>query len=256
MSPLYIYNKGDILKKYECSICNISFQNFQLKANHVRWYHKKNYTTNGLKSLKEKLILFGQQKTGIIKDFEVFCKNCNKSFIVQERDKIFPKKEKYFCSRSCANKRVLTNKTKNKISQSIKNCWNKEEYREKCTAASLRLKRFTSKCEREIRDYFISNFKGDEWTYGRLFGKINSDLFSKKLKIAFEYDGIWHFKDIYGQLKEKQKKDKLLENWCKENNWKLIRMKDDLYVLDKEYWLQKIINEIYFSNRSGIIKFY
>ena len=71
---------------------------------------------------------------------------------------------------------------------------------------------FTSKNEVLIRDYFINNFPEDEWTFGGSIRmnehQMSRDLYSNKLKICFEYDGIWHFKDIHGQLEQKQLKDK------------------------------------------------
>jgi hypothetical protein len=31
---------------YKCELCDIIFNNFQLKANHVRWYHRDNSIGN------------------------------------------------------------------------------------------------------------------------------------------------------------------------------------------------------------------
>ena len=53
--------------------------------------------------------------------FIVTCKKCGKQFEVLEEEKTFPKKEKYFCSRSCANSRCLTDEIKQKIGISVKN---------------------------------------------------------------------------------------------------------------------------------------
>lgn len=52
---------------------------------------------------------------GLFKDFEVECYSCKNKFLVNEREKIFPKKEKYYCNRSCANKRTHSDETKEKI---------------------------------------------------------------------------------------------------------------------------------------------
>ena len=56
---------------------------------------------------------------GNIKDFTVSCETCKNNFIVQEREKMFPKKSIYYCSRSCSNKRVHSEKTKDKIKNSL-----------------------------------------------------------------------------------------------------------------------------------------
>lgn len=46
-------------------------------------------------------------RLGEYKDFQVFCSGfqCNRTIIVNEREKQYPTKEKYFCNRSCANSR-------------------------------------------------------------------------------------------------------------------------------------------------------
>lgn len=72
-------------------------------ANHVRWcdqnpkvqQYKEDNITRG-KSL-------GNQRFGNIIEFKVCCANCEKEFVVKEREFLFPTKEKYFCSRNCAN---------------------------------------------------------------------------------------------------------------------------------------------------------
>lgn len=56
----------------------------------------------------------------MIRSFIVKCHNCGKEFDVQEDEQKFPKKEKYYCSRSCANTRHHTKETKDKISDNVK----------------------------------------------------------------------------------------------------------------------------------------
>jgi hypothetical protein len=48
-------------------------------------------------------------RNGKFKKYKVSCHKCNKEFEVEEREKLFPKKEKYFCSRSCANSLATAN---------------------------------------------------------------------------------------------------------------------------------------------------
>lgn len=59
------------------------------------------------------------RKFGELKPFKVLCKNCGKEFEVEEREKLFPKKEHYYCTRSCANIRTHSNETKDLISNSL-----------------------------------------------------------------------------------------------------------------------------------------
>ncbi len=64
--------------------------------------------------------LKANNKYGIIKEFKVKCNCCGCEIKISEREKIFPKKERYFCSRSCSNKRKHSNETKEKIANSLK----------------------------------------------------------------------------------------------------------------------------------------
>jgi len=195
------------------------------------------------------------KKNGKIEEFEVICYNCGIKFKIKEREKLFPIKEKYFCSIHCAHSRknVYTEEMKKKISDGMKKVWKNDEYRKKqANNNTSKNKRFTSIGEREIRKYFIDNYPEDNWTFGGNLKIENScitrDLFSKKLKICIEYDGIWHFKDIHGQLKNKQLKDKLLKQWCIKNNYRLIRIKDELYMNNRNKYLNILINEVYNKN--------
>ena len=56
------------------------------------------------------------KKYGKFVDYLVKCNSCDKIFIVNEREKLYPQKKKYYCSRSCANKRKHSQKTKDKLS--------------------------------------------------------------------------------------------------------------------------------------------
>ncbi len=59
------------------------------------------------------------KRYGNFKMFIVECNCCQKKIEVSEREKLYPQKEKYYCSISCANKRDHTEETKNKISSSL-----------------------------------------------------------------------------------------------------------------------------------------
>ena len=90
--------------------------------------------------------------------------------------------------------------------------------------------RFSSKEERRILDHLKAKFPLDEWTTGGALKLSNEliarDIYSSKLKICIEYDGVWHFRDIHGQLSSKQKKDLLLNEWCLKNDWKIVRISE------------------------------
>ena len=61
--------------------------------------------------------------------FKVECFKCKKEFEIKEFNVDIPKKDKYYCSRSCANSRIFTDETKQKISDKNKNQipWNKSD---------------------------------------------------------------------------------------------------------------------------------
>ena len=46
-------------------------------------------------------------------------------------------------------------------------------------------------------------------------------------KVIFEYDGIWHFKDIHNQLERKQKVDRNLEKFAFKKGYRLVRVDED-----------------------------
>lgn len=71
------------------------------------------YTKIGNK-VSESMLKTNIKKYGEFKDFEVICHKCDIKFIVNERELQHPKKEKYFCSRSCANSKVHSEETKQK----------------------------------------------------------------------------------------------------------------------------------------------
>ena len=121
-------------------------------------------------------------------------------------------------------------------------------------------RRFNSKGEIEMREYFIKKFPEHEWSHGAFVfnattNMLAADMYSHKLKICVEYDGIWHFKDIHGQLEKKKLKDKLLDEWCIENGYRMIRIKEEVYKKNKELALDRIKQEILFG-KEPIIKFY
>jgi very-short-patch-repair endonuclease len=73
----------------------------------------------------------------------------------------------------------------------------------------------------------------DGWKSGGMLlyngHRISRDMYSDILKVCFEYDGIWHFKDINGQLENKKNKDKALELWCIEKGYRLVRIQDEFF---------------------------
>lgn len=115
---------SDLIKRL-CPYCHeiILVKNNRTFSNHVRWC-KSNPKYNEIKdSTKRKLLeSLGStitNKLGAWKIFSVKCFKCGKTFEVKEREKKFPSKDRYYCSRSCANKRIHSATTIAKIKEKI-----------------------------------------------------------------------------------------------------------------------------------------
>ncbi len=86
-------------------------------SNHVRWCDKNpDRNNNKIRKKNEQAINI---RFGEYKPFVVCCFRCNKDFKVEEREKLFPQKEKYFCSQICSKTRNMSDESKNKIRESI-----------------------------------------------------------------------------------------------------------------------------------------
>ena len=229
---------------YFCNECGLEFKIWQQKANHIRWNHNnfnydqyiyklKNSINNSLRNKK------GEYINEIRKCDNI--KGCDNTFNVVYRQS--SKKKKYYCSRYCANTRIHSEETKKKFSDLVKFSENHKIFRNNAGNINNK-KQFSSKTERYIVSYFRENFINDEWKFGgglKIDGvNISRDLWSDKLKICFEYDDIWHFKNIHNQLDNKKFKDNLLEKWCIFNEYRLVRIDENFY---KNIW--QIIDLIY-----------
>lgn len=91
-----------------CPHCNTFFPNEEgrIFSNHVRWckFNPKHDELCGL-HLIQKIRHCNEQRQiklkGRIKEFDVVCDRCGKHFLIKEREKLFPSKERYFCSSKC-----------------------------------------------------------------------------------------------------------------------------------------------------------
>lgn len=154
------------------------------------------------------------------------------------------KESRRFCSQKCSclylvNERMespeIYNSIYSKVSDSMKLFAkeNPEVIRKNISNNNLST-RFSSKGERELLGIIKENFKDYKWQSGGLWNIGNSmyksiDIYCRDLKIIIEYDGIYHFKDIRGDLSKIQEKDTRLNNWCVETGWKIIRINEATY---------------------------
>ncbi len=209
---------------------------------------------------------------GVVKDFEVSCEVCKNKFTVQEREKMFPKKEKYVCSRSCANKRIHSQETKNKIKNSLLNHYENREQTpnefKKYKEPKLKIVKnlicvvcnqcFTSEKKRKRKTCSKECMKNLHRLNGSIGGK--KSTFNKK-----QYDGdmityIYALTDEFGNiryigksnnveirykyhLKESKQKRTHKEKWINsmiENN-----LKPDYFILEECIFSDWIIMEEY-----------
>jgi hypothetical protein len=222
-----------------CGDCGLQFEKHASYANHIRWEHREES-----KTFKEKLKVSGDLarvvRYGNIITEIVNCYNCLKEININYREKRGKKRLRYFCNRSCGTKysnsckKELSIESRKRISDASKKSWESGIY---VNSQIYGNKRFTSKGELELKSLLQNKYTLDEWTSG---GSIKykeesliRDMYSNKLKVCIEYDGIWHFKDIKGQLAKKQLKDRLLEEWCLKNDFRILRVSDDLWNKNK-----------------------
>ena len=118
-------------EKYQCPVCHKIFNSNGFSTHifkqHVKadngiknsggnngCYSNKNYKEKHRKSIQESM----DKRYGKKQERTVVCSKCGKEFTIIEREK--DRKEKYFCSRSCANSHVVSEEHRKKVSESIK----------------------------------------------------------------------------------------------------------------------------------------
>lgn len=90
---------------WKCKYCKNSFdfERTTEKANHSKYCLDNPKSFIIKQKAKERMEELTDTKYGTIKEFDVNCFVCNEKFKVSERTNIFPSKDKYYCSRKCAN---------------------------------------------------------------------------------------------------------------------------------------------------------
>lgn len=108
---------------WQCKHCNadFDFQSVSQRANHSRWCDKnpkfENYRSN--KKLSDAVKASVVKKYGQEKTYQITCFKCEKLFDIVERENVYPSKDKYYCSRQCANSRIITKEHRIKTSETI-----------------------------------------------------------------------------------------------------------------------------------------
>lgn len=104
-------------------------------------------------------------------------------------------------------------------------------------------------CKYIFEEMFETTFKKcrPRWLINPKTNKtLELDGYNENLKLAFEYDGAYHYQSIKkSNLDKIQQKDKIKDKLCKEKNINLIRIP---YTIKKENFQKYIINECEKSN--------
>lgn len=89
---------------WQCKHCKNNFDLTRTtdKANHTRHCKENPKRKDSYKKQKIARQIYNNNLLGEFTDFNVVCEVCEISFIVSERKKQFPKKEYYYCTRTCA----------------------------------------------------------------------------------------------------------------------------------------------------------
>lgn len=134
-------------------------------------------------------------------EFDVNCKHCEKEFKIKEFDTKEPKKEYYFCSKSCSNHRVQSEETKNKI-------------REKSITRLYNIFRLDD-VDIEIQEEILK-MKKDGSTYQEIYNFLNRIITKENIRLLCNKNGLSHFgrlndddildiKKLYNDLKNIKK---------------------------------------------------
>lgn len=88
-----------------CLYCGIDFtgMNRGQSGNHRRWCYKNPKLEEHRKTNRDTILQNHKTKFGDNKTYSHACDSCGNVFDVVERELLHPQKEKYFCSRKCAN---------------------------------------------------------------------------------------------------------------------------------------------------------
>ena len=238
------------MKIFKCNLCDFCTENGKVMSNHKRWKH---ITHKGSEKYDATIQKLSKERSERIR-FQQICPECKKAFeVIATKTQVEHGKYQHYCSKFCANKQGSKYVDYSKVS-----IWQKE-HPTGCFSTEWKLARLDSNVSKknhskrklEIVSYFKFKFPDDEWKQGLIDGGHRHNgillcpgLWSKKIGVVIEYDGIWHFKNIHNQLEHKHKTDKELMQLCRDNNLHIIRIDEKLKLTNEQ-----IENAIYNSNK-------
>lgn len=115
--------------KYRCPHCEKEYSKKGI-CSHIMRAHtnegnfQNSGTTGKTWTMPKDYVPYPLQKCesmfGGIKTFQVHCNTCDIVFSIEERENKFPMKDRYWCSRSCANTHIISDDQKKAISIKLK----------------------------------------------------------------------------------------------------------------------------------------
>ena len=129
------------------------------------------------------------KRYGLLKKFTVKCCKCGKEIITEEREKLFPQKQNYHCSRSCANMKEHSIETKEKIRKTLLS-------KEKTPSKNPNVKIICKNCGKEFevkygkrKQMFCSKVCSDKFIRPKRTFKIKlpNDIHKKTFIYSLEY---------------------------------------------------------------------
>lgn len=210
---------------WTCEACNLEFDTFQGKANHVRWKHKEQkFSEEGRNSLRVNIRKLNEERYGTTtRVTETRTCKCGQAFEVTyslgRRGHV-----KKTCSKQCAARREFTKETNEKRKATCKAAAakNPNAYR----AMLLSNRRCSSKAERALAEKLAEfGFKRHKHisAEGAVF---DVDIVSSDERIWIESDGEWHFRQVHAghNFEATKLRDALEESEAIRRNVLLIRV--------------------------------
>ena len=206
------------------------------------------------------------KRYGEIKQIEVNCFKCKKSYIVEEREYLFPQKEKYYCSKICSNSRNWNKEDKKVKSDALigvkrtkqiitkcKNCGKNIEHSitkkrifcsqscttlwynkntDRCKIAGLKSSEIQKNNKRSKNEIYFSELCKKEFkkvrTNEQIFNGWDADVIIDDYKVAVLWNGKWHYEKITKKhsVKQVQNRDKIKIHEIKKMKYKPYIIKD------------------------------
>jgi len=261
-----------------CAVCHEHFSSAAIHSHFIRKHTtlSKRQTDKGTKKFLLYCSCIICKKEMVIQNLE---RHYNSHFVTeQDRQKICPKCNSFhtkpgtFCSRKCANSRIHTSETKNKISSSLNGKQNKYKNTKRlplytkvsqCASCGKWFRGNIKSCSTECKNKLISlgGRKGSARRVKRskdevslydlcsnyfnhvshnepIFNGWDADIIIHDTKTAILWNGPWHYREMVGlkhSLKQVQNRDKIKTKEIESMGWKVMVFEDRSYTPESAF---------------------